>query len=339
MESLKKSLVLLLISSFCTVVAQTDAETAELKFNDALLFMGNGEMARGRSLLREAIAIDGTEGCYPYELALSYYVEEDFRAAARILEDRISRNGTAGVEFYLLLGNCRAMQGDTEGAAGAYDDGLKGYPQSGALFLEKGNLQRGGGHLARALTNYESGIEAEPRFAMNYFRAAQACLAMGKDARAMVYAETFINLEHGDPRSATAARLLQDIYGRYVEHGRGAKSGADNGQYYGGKVSFERLVAIDMGGSARKAHRLGLGQLSEIRTRFVRDYYAKGHNTVHREPLFDYLKEVLDAGHMEAYNHWLLSPIDPQEFKLWKSHHPQEWAAFSDWIGLEGTVR
>lgn len=331
MKSLKKSVTLLLMGCFCTLMGQNHAELATMKFNDALLFMNNGEMFRGRSLLVEAILMDVREGHYSYDLALSYYVEEDFRTAVGILENRISNENGAAVEFYLLLGSCHLLQGNTEGAATAYEAGLKRYPDSGVLFLEQGNLQRGIGHIAKALSSYEKGIEADPDFALNYFRAAQLCMGMEKYARAMVYAETFINLEPEDQRSATAARLLQEVYGRYLQ-GNGER-------YYGGKVSFEKLVAIDLGNSARKAQHLDLESLSRIRTAFIRGYYGQGHDTMAPEPLLDYQKKALDAGHMEAYNYWLLSPLDPEAFRAWKSGHAQEWASFEEWIGREQLAR
>ncbi len=42
-------------------------------------------------------------------------------------------------------------------------------------------------------------------------------------------------------------------------------------------------------------------------------------------------KEILDAGHYEAYNHWLLLKGDEDAFSKWQSANEDKWDKFVEW--------
>ena len=41
---------------------------------------------------------------------------------------------------------------------------------------------------------------------------------------------------------------------------------------------------------------------------------------------------VKEAGHFEAYNHWVLIKGDEDAFLKWKSTHEDEWENFAKWF-------
>lgn len=326
---------LFFVCNIITLMGQTSDEIALQKFKDALLFINNGEMARGRLFIKEAIDIDSKDMRFPYELAYSYYVEEDFSTTIRILENWIDKGSANHAQFYQLLGNCYALQGNCEEAFAAFAAGLAKFPDSGPLYLEKGNMERNRGHLAKALSNYEKGIEVEPQFSLNYFRAAEMCMAKGKHAKALVYAETYINLDTESSRAATASRILYEIYSKQLKNDADTNFFGSKGHYYGGKISFEQLCTVDLKEAIKKYNQLDLASLDAIRTTFIKKYFEKGHNVTHPEPFFDYQKKILDAGHIQAYNYWILAPNDIEAFNKWKSDHKQQWSDFVGWIGFD----
>jgi hypothetical protein len=48
--------------------------------------------------------------------------------------------------------------------------------------------------------------------------------------------------------------------------------------------------------------------------------------------LFDYQKKVKEAGHMEAYNYWILMKGDEEGFIKWHDADKSKWDDFVDWF-------
>lgn len=49
-------------------------------------------------------------------------------------------------------------------------------------------------------------------------------------------------------------------------------------------------------------------------------------------PLFDYLRKLRDAGHLEAYNYWLLRSGDRTAYASWYSRNQEKYSAFWSWL-------
>ena len=49
--------------------------------------------------------------------------------------------------------------------------------------------------------------------------------------------------------------------------------------------------------------------------------------------LFDYQKSVQEAGHLEAYNYWVLMKGDEQESDKWIESNQVKWDEFIKWFG------
>jgi hypothetical protein len=66
-----------------------------------------------------------------------------------------------------------------------------------------------------------------------------------------------------------------------------------------------------------------LNSLDRIRRNFVSNYFDKEFNLKYPNILFDFQKTLIDSGHLQAYNYWLLSSGDPDNFAAWKDKNTE----------------
>jgi hypothetical protein len=76
---------------------------------------------------------------------------------------------------------------------------------------------------------------------------------------------------------------------------------------------------------------IDINSLDRIRQSFV-NYYFSSQKEAFPNVLFDYQKKIKDAGHMEAYNHWILMKGDEASFGVWQKQNEDKWNAFIDWF-------
>ena len=96
---------------------------------------------------------------------------------------------------YQMCGNAFDLLGNAAEARKTYAKGLKKFPDAGMLYLETGNLDVSAEDYNAALKNFNKGIDVEPNFASNYYRAAELYFA-SENFRVwgLIYAEAEILL-------------------------------------------------------------------------------------------------------------------------------------------------
>jgi hypothetical protein len=160
----------------------------------------------------------------------------------------------------------------------------------------------------------------------------------------MMYGEIFMNLERNSKRTAEISKLLFDIYKSEI------KFSGDTGM----TVSFSQNATIslaDLNDTANFKLPFGIGAyeptlmfsllslrsvdmntLDQIRTRFVENYFNNKMNLTYPNILFDYQKKIMEAGQLEAYNHWILMMGDEAAFTAWESANTSKWENFVKWF-------
>ncbi|MEC5143910.1 hypothetical protein [Chitinophaga sp. 212800010-3] len=249
------------------------------------------------------------------------------------------------------------MLGNTKDAIDTYEDGLKRYPAAGNLYLERGVMEIKKEDYSKAVQFFEKGIEQAPMFSSNYYWAARLfCLGSAQKYWGMIYGELFMNLESGSKRTADISKILYDTYKSQIQfptdtsisvHFAGPmtininynpKDGANAlaellnqannmKQMYGTRV-YEPVLSLALAGEKR----IDLASLNRVRTRFLDVYEQQGHQTRQPVVLFDRQREIRTAGHLEAYNYWLLSEGDKVAFNHWQLANDAKWQAFVDWF-------
>ena len=348
---MKKSVVtlvtLIILTAGPTVQGQVDPKLqAEEKAKEAIKLMDNGKLDESIPLLQAAQQLDPERFEYPYEIAYALYLKKDYKRAIDTLEKYKQHPKVSSILFQ-LLGNSYDMDGKAEKALATYDEGLSRFPRSGNLFLEKGNIFSFREEFDKALENYEGGIEADPRYPSNYYRAARLYCNSSQEVWGMIYGEIFMNLERNSQRTAEISKLLYDTYVSEIKvKGDSASvsfcNAVINGDdlLNGGKLKIPFCMVYEQTYifSVIGIQTVDQASLSRIRQNFVGNYRTMGHNKTHPNVLFDYQEKILNAGHAEAYNRWILMKGDEDGFEQWRKAHETEWDAFIQWFRSNGLV-
>lgn len=324
-----------------TATGQTNKEKALTMGREAIRLMDNGNIEESIKLLKEAQTLDPEKYDYPYEMAYANYINKDYKKAIEILEGLTTHKDITD-RLYQLLGNSYDMNGDTAQAMEAYDKGLLKFPNSGPIYLEKGNMFANKENYSKALKYYEKGIEVDPAFSSNYYWACKIYLTSTEEVWGMIYGELFMNLERNSKRTSEISKLLFDTYKNEIKF-TGKNSAT---------VSFCQQMTISISEAKKDKPKLpfcmiyepslliaialqseiSLKSLNDIRTTFLANYYDAKRDKDYPNALFDYQKKVKDAGHFEAYNYWILMKGDEEEFSKWQKKHEEAWDAFVNWF-------
>lgn len=339
-----KILCLLLFTTIGHItLGQTNEDKALIKGQEAIKLMDDGKFDESIKLLKEAQKLDPNRFDYPYELAYAQYSKEDYKETIKILEKIIDHKDVTE-RLFQLLGNSYDLLGNSDKAFDAYDAGLKKFPNSGMIYLEKGNVYWNKKEYVKALPFYEKGIELDPKFPSNYYRATRIYCGSSEEVWGMIYGELFMNMERNSQRTEEISKLLFDTYKSEI------KFSGDTSY----SVSFsggETINVDDLKDSSKMKLPYGievyeptltfsmlfkktidLHSLDEIRSTFIDNYYKFEHNKNYPNILFAYQKQVKDAGHIEAYNHWILMKGDENEFDKWQFTNMDKWENFIKWF-------
>lgn len=339
------SLVILLTAGQFAI-GQTNEEKAFAKGHEAIKLMDSGKVDESIKLLEEAQKLDPDRFDYPYELAYAYYLKEDFKGAIKILEKNKNHKDVTD-RLFQLLGNGYDVLGKSDKAFEAYDEGLKKFPNSGMIYLEKGNVHWGKKEYSEALPYYEKGIEVDPTFPSNYYRAAKLYCSSTEEVWGLIYGEIFMNLERNSKRTAEISKLLFDTYKSEI------KFTGDSSM----TVSFCQQMTINVSAltdpkniqlpfcmifeptlmmSAVLEKSIDIHSLDRIRSSFIDNYFKAERDKTYPNVLFAYEKKVKEAGHIEAYNHWILMKGDEDGFGDWQSANKDKWDSFATWFNDNG---
>ncbi len=338
---LKFSLVFLCLLTV-NMFAQTDKEEAHELATQAVRFMDEGNPREAIELLKQSIELDDEPIYYPYELSLAYYLNKDYSAAIDLLEE-LTDHDEVSDRIWQMLGNCYDMDEQKEKAIETYEKGLELFPNSGILYLERGNMELAKGEYNNALVYYESGIDVQPTFPSNYYWAAKLFMSSEDEVWGMIYGELFMNLERNSARTAEISKMLYDTYRSEIDITSDTSMSIEfcNSVITAEdflkdledlKLPFCMIFESTMITTLLSADTITTSSLNGIRTAFVKSYYESGHNNTHPNILFDYQKELLDNGHLEAYNYWILMKGEPDTFEAWSLTNGAKWDDFVEWF-------
>ncbi|MGV3540330.1 MAG: tetratricopeptide repeat protein [Rufibacter sp.] len=326
---------------------QSPADLALEKGQEAIKLMDAKQYDQAITLLQEASKLDPKRSVYQYELGYSYYLKGDQKEAIAVFQ-KLVKAPDATDQYYQMLGNFLSMDGYPKKAEEAYNAGLKKFPSSGRLYLEKGNLLLHEKKYNEALALYEKGIEVDPRYPSNYYRAAEIFLNSTEEVWGMLYGEIFMNLERNSERTAAMSKMLYDTYKNQI------KFTSDTSF----SVSFSQNNLVNLSGSKKnpkieipygmaayeptlmlavvQEKEISLASLHRIRERFIPAYLEGNWGKRYPNVLISFQQDVKEAGYLEAYNYWILMKGDEAAFTHWKETNPEKWAAFLSWFPENG---
>lgn len=340
---MKKNIFLLLFF-FCIqcVFSQTNKEKALKIAEEAIKIMDQGKINESVEMLKESQNLDPENFIYPYEIAYSFFLREEYEEAIKIL-NKVKKYKSINSLVYQMSGNCYSYMGNPEMAIKEYEEGMKYFPNSGILYLEKGNVFLHQENYNEAIKNYEKGIAVEPEFPSNYFRLAKLFLNSTDKLSGIIYGELFMNLERSSKRSLEMSKLLYDTYKSSITFNENEIK-VDFCEIYIDAASIKEDGEIDLPLCAifgknfmlaiTEENTINLNSIHSLRTNFIKNYFKDDYKK-YPNVLFEYHKIMLDNDLFEAYNHYLFQMGNQKEFNQWLENNRNKYDEFVKWYVKE----
>lgn len=317
--------------------AQTPKETALAKAKEAIKLEDDGKYDEALKLLAESHKLDPDDITYPYETVYVYYVQEKYQTVIDELSKLKDRPDSFD-RLYELLGNSYDILKQPEKAIAIYEEGIKKFPKSGVMYLERGVLPLTEKKYDEALKYFEKGIEVAPNFASNYFWAAKLYCNSEEPMWGVMYGEIFINLERNSKRTQEISKLLFDTYKDKIRFNGGGKISVSfskqnivitnpDGKF---KMPYSMIYEPTIGIAVSTETVIDLNSLDRIRQNFLK-FYMQKFDKEYPNVLFTYQQKMASADQMEAYDHWLLLKGDEDAFTAWQSANKTKWDDFIKW--------
>lgn len=303
-------------------------------FSAAKKSMEQERWIEAQNLLLQGLKTTKDTLLYSYELAWAYYSNKEYSQSIKTLQPFVD-NQSATSEVYQLLGNAWDEYGNPYKAADVYKEGLNKYPQAGNLFLELGNLKYKQGDYKDALYWYEKGIEAEPLFSSNYYRAAKVFFMSTEMVWGILYGEMFMLLENDTERSKQMSKELLEAYFSCLRNENDKPVADFNNNIIVYSDSYERKNLLPkiynsiMQECCNNIKHLNFEVLINIRKNFILKLYKQAPDF--DNIIFDYEKQLINNGMFEAFNYYLFAYGETKTAKNWITQHKQQWDNFNKW--------
>ena len=303
--------------------------------NTARTFLRSGDYANAILVLNQAIQTAPDDIELKRDLAFAYYLKGDINRAYAVVSPLVDKKD-ADIHLYQIAGNIYQGKQDWKVAEKLYIRGLKRFPKSGELHNDYGDLLQNMKNFDGALRQWVKGIEVDPNFPGNYYHAARSYLWTNEPIWAILYGETFINLESYTTRTAEVRSIVIECYKKLFDDpaifnsipgepsDKKGKKSSETGFMDAYKSIMAKQVSVIATGIEPES-------LIMLRTRFLLDWY-NFYGMKYPYALFDFQRRLLKDGMFEAYNHWMFGPVaNPAEYKAWTTLHKTSYDAFSAW--------
>jgi tetratricopeptide (TPR) repeat protein len=257
------------------------------------------------------------------DLAFSLILKRDFAQAKEIVE-RLIKRADADVASFQLAGNVYKTLEEVKDCEKMYRQGLKKFPNSGPLYSELGELYLSTND-GRAIECWEDGIRLDPNYAGNYYNAALHYSTNKEPLGALLYAETYINMESKSQRATTLKNILWESYKNILSGTHTESSKRRSPFWMMVKQTLDKASGPAINGLTPET-------LTMIRTRFILDWFEKrGEQFPCR--LFDHQRQLLQSGLFEAYDQWLIGEVaDAQKYKAWTQENAVTFLKLKDFL-------
>lgn len=266
------------------------------------------------------------------DLAYAYYLSGKYDEGIQVVNEVISSNA-ADEQTYQIASALEQAKGNLKKASRLLDDGLKKFPNSGILYNAKGNnLSTDPKKQQDAVEFFVKGIEANPRYAMNYYNASRLLLEMKQPFWSIIYGEIYTILDPLSPKTIDAKKNLLQAYSEIFA----AQTNEDLPNFKkknknNSGNSFEDLaLPIYFNNYAAVADGFSTENLIMLRTRFMLEWQTKFPTSKHS--LLQYYTVLLEKGYFDAYNQSLFGSMsDSQKFANWLKMNNDYFKQYAAW--------
>ncbi len=304
---------------------QTNAQTSQQSlYENARTLMMQGDFSNAIISFNQFLATNPDHTDAKKDLCYTYYLRHDFVNAHKTIVP-VTESANADEQSFQLLGMIYKSLEEFKKADKMYQSALKKFPSSGALYNEYGELLWAQEKYQAAIKSWEKGIEMAPNYSGNYYNAAKFYYLSKDKVWAILYGETFLNLESYSKRTDEIKQILYKSYQKLYQTN-------DIYKDQNLKNSFTKAYLDEMANFVAFVPEgsIPLEELIKIRAK-VADNWKKNLNEQYPYRLFQYHDQLIQENLFEAYNQWLFSSTATAEhYDSWKTAHPDAFKKFDD---------
>lgn len=304
-----------LLFSFCLYAQQQNATALQ---DSARLFMRQGDFEKALTLLNQALVLKPGDLEILKDQVYVNFLKRDFAKAMETAK-QITERPDADVQTFQLSGSTYKAIAEYAEADKVYKKALEKFPNSGVLYSEYGDLLVLEKNMDEAIKQWEKGIEADTNQSSNYYYAAKYYAGKGEALHAVLYGETFVNIESLTARTKEIKAVLFDNYKKLLT-ANSLNNIFKNGTAFEKAISETyRKVSGTAGGE------ITLQSLIDIRSKFTEEWYNT-KSALFPYRLFQHYYFLVKQSMFNAYNQWLFEgtansiTVTPEELQAFQNY-------------------
>lgn len=310
-----------------TVFAQNNTSSPETEqmISNAQQYMQRGNLKDAITTYRQAIVLSPGALILYRGLGNALYLNGNYKEAEEVLAEVTAKPG-ADEGSYKMLADSREKQGNRKGAKESLKRGLTRYPSSGLLYNELGNVYSNDQKQEQALNAWLDGIEKDPKFADNYYKAAILYLSSNKPLWGLLYGEAFLYMAHDTTDDDSLKELLYTGYKRLF-----STIGTTQGRQLKNSTFEDAVLATYVQLTPVISDGISTENLTIVRTRFLMEWFAT-FGKKYSCSLFTYQDELIRSGHFDICNQWLFGKTESErEYAAWNAFHEGDISRYKKW--------
>lgn len=294
-------------------------EKEQRQHQNAIHFMDNGMVDTGIDMLKDLDKAHPSNWVVVHEIVYGYIVKQDYEEAYQWAK-KLLKLKDAGADSYVIAGNAFYHVGKRKEAIKIYEKGLKKFPNSARLWVEKGNKAYMMKNYDESVGCYEHAIDIDPNFDASYYRLANLYALSTDPVWAVMYAQNYQLQASKYDRLMEMGKLIYDLYRENVTRKDGkwevtftktvnlsAYASQDCDIPYNGYFYHLHKVVLDEGGFAGDT--LTLADVARLHRKYVEIADTTAHD-YYNVPVLDMERAALHEGYLDGYIMWMLRGAD-----------------------------
>ena len=294
-------------------------EKEQRQYQNAIHFMDNGMVDTGIDLLKDLDKAHPSNRAVVYEIVYGYIITQDYEGAYQWAK-KLLKLKDADADSYFIAGNAFDYVGKRKEAIEIYEKGLKKFPNSARLWVEKGNMAYMMKNYDESVECYEHAIDVDPNYGAPYYRLANLYAMSTDPVWAVMYAQNYQLQASKYERLMEMGKLIYDLYRENVTRkddkwevtftktvNLSAYASQDCDIPYNGYFYHLHKVVLDEGGFAGDT--LTLADVARLHRKYVEIADTTAHD-YYNVPVLDMERAALHEGYLDGYIMWMLRGAD-----------------------------